>query len=43
MAYSTELVDKVREYLSKIPNIIVEEKEMFAVLNFMINDKTCIS
>ena len=42
MAYSTELVDKVREYLSKIPNIIVEEKEMFAVLNFMINEKTCI-
>lgn len=42
MAYRTELVDKVREYLSEIPNIEVEEKEMFAVLNFMVYGKTCI-
>ncbi len=42
MAYSTELVDKVREYLAKTPKIRVEEKEMFAVLNFMVNGKTCI-
>lgn len=42
MAYSTKLVDKVREYLAEIPNIKVEEKEMFAVLNFMVNGKTCI-
>ena len=42
MAYSTELVDRVREYLSEIPNTEVEEKEMFAVLNFMVNGKTCV-
>ncbi len=42
MAYSTELVDKVREYLAKTLNIEVEEKEMFAILNFIVNGKTCI-
>ena len=42
MAYNINLVDKVREYLAIIPNIEVEEKEMFAVLNFMVNGKTCI-
>ena len=42
MAYNINLVDKVREHLAKIPNIDVEEKEMFAVLNFMVNGKTCI-
>ncbi len=42
MAYDTNLVNKVREFLAEIPNIEVEEKEMFAVLNFMVNGKTCI-
>ena len=42
MTYDTNLVDKVREYISEIPNIEVEEKEMFNVLNFMVNGKTCI-
>lgn len=42
MAYDTNLVDRVREYLAEIPDIEVEEKEMFAVLNFMVNGKTCI-
>lgn len=42
MAYDTNLVDRVREYLAEIPNIEIEEKEMFAVLNFMVNGKICI-
>ncbi len=42
MAYDTNLVNKVREFLAKIPDIEIEEKEMFAVLNFMANGKTCI-
>jgi hypothetical protein len=42
MAYDTNLADKVREYLSEKPNIDIEEKEMFNVLNFMVNGKTCV-
>lgn len=42
MAYDTNLADRVREFLAEIPNIEVEEKEMFAVLNFMVNGKTCV-
>ena len=42
MAYDTNLVNRVREYIAEIPNIEIEEKEMFDVLNFMINRKTCI-
>jgi hypothetical protein len=42
MAYDTNLVNKVREYIAEIPNIEIEEKEMFNVLNFMVNGKTCI-
>ncbi len=42
MTYDTNLVDKVREYLVEIPNIVVEEKIMFNVWNFMVNGKTCI-
>jgi isopenicillin N synthase-like dioxygenase len=42
MAYDTKLADKVREFLAETPDIEVEEKEMFAVLNFMVNGKTCV-
>lgn len=42
MTYNINLVDNVREYLAEIPNIEIEEKEMFNVLNFMVNGKTCI-
>ena len=37
MPYNIGLADRVREYLSEIPDIDVEEKEMFSVLNFMVN------
>lgn len=40
--YDINLIDKVREYLSEIPNIDVEEKTMFNVWNFMVNGKTCV-
>ena len=42
MTYNTNLVDRVREYLAEIPSIDIEEKEMFNVLNFMVNGKTCV-
>jgi TfoX N-terminal domain len=42
MAYDVKLVDKVREYLAEIPDLDIEEKEMFRVLNFMVNGKTCV-
>lgn len=42
MPYDVKLADKVREFLSQIPDIQVEEKEMFSVLNFMVNGKTCV-
>jgi TfoX N-terminal domain len=42
MAYDTNLVNKVREFLAEIPDIEIEEKEMFAILNFMVNGKTCV-
>lgn len=42
MAYDTNLADRVREYLAEIPGIDIEEKEMFQVLNFMVNGKTCV-
>ena len=42
MSYDINLVNKVREYLVEIPNIVVEEKQMFNVWNFMVNGKTCV-
>lgn len=42
MAYDTNLVNRVREFLAEVPDIDIEEKEMFAVLNFMVNGKTCV-
>lgn len=42
MAYDIQLADRVREYLAEIPDLQIEEKEMFNVLNFMVNGKTCV-
>ena len=42
MAYNIDLVDRVREYLSEATHLEVHEKEMFGVLNFMVDEKTCI-
>jgi hypothetical protein len=42
MAYDNKLVDRVREYLAQIPDLEIEEKEMFTVLNFMVKRKTCV-
>jgi hypothetical protein len=43
MTYDIKLADKVREYLAdKIPHLDIIEKEMFNVLNFMVDGKTCI-
>ena len=42
MAYDINLVNRVREYLAEVPEIDIEEKEMFSILNFMVNGKTCV-
>jgi len=42
MAYDTDLVNRLREFLAEVPDIEIEEKEMFSVLNFMVNGKTCV-
>jgi hypothetical protein len=42
MAYNNNLADRVREYLAEIPDLEIEEKTMFNVLNFMVNGKTCV-
>ncbi|RIW13379.1 RNA methyltransferase [Algoriphagus lacus] len=45
MAYNATLANGVRIYLAELEGIAVVEKEMFAVLNFLVNGKTgiCVS
>ena len=42
MAYDTKITDRIREYLAEMTDLEIAEKEMFGVLNFMVNGKTCI-
>jgi TfoX N-terminal domain len=43
MAYNTQLVDRIREYLVQFQKLEVEEKKMFRGLAFIINGKMCIN
>ncbi len=43
MAFDIVLADKIRAYLSAYKNLIIEEKQMFRGLTFMVNEKMCIS
>ena len=43
MAYDHNLAVRVREYLSEMEALQVEEKTMFGGLAFMINNKMCIN
>lgn len=43
MAYSIDLADRVREWLSTVDDIEVEEKKMFSGLAFLVNGKMCIN
>ena len=43
MAYNEKLADRVREALSEVPKIKVEEKRMFRGLAFMVNGKMCVN
>ncbi|MGN6295249.1 MAG: TfoX/Sxy family protein [Ginsengibacter sp.] len=43
MAYNTNLSERVRKYLAKSPDLIINEKKMFGGLAFIINDKMCIN
>ena len=43
MAFDIKLADRIREHLSKINELKVEEKKMFRGMTFMVNDKMCIS
>ena len=35
-------MENINKYLAETPDIDIEEKEMFNVLNFMVNGKTCV-
>lgn len=43
MAYDLKLADRVREYLTQVTRLDIEEKEMFRGLVFMIDGKMCIN
>lgn len=43
MAYDIKIADRVRDRLSQVPGLQLEEKKMFAGLAFMINGKMCIN
>ena len=43
MAYNETLAARVREYLSEIPKLKLEEKKMFRGLAFLVNGKMCIN
>jgi TfoX/Sxy family transcriptional regulator of competence genes len=43
MAYDTKLADRIRTYLDNQPDLVIEEKEMFKGLTFMVNGKMCVS
>ncbi len=43
MAYDINLADRVRNYLSDIDGLQVDEKPMFGGLAFMVNHKMCIN
>jgi hypothetical protein len=42
MGYDIKLADSIRDYLVKFPQLIIDEKEMFRGLTFMVNDKMCV-
>ena len=43
MAYSRILAERVRRYLSNLPEFKIEEKPMMGGLAFMVNGKMCIN
>lgn len=43
MAYSTALADRIREYLSGLQGLHIEEKKMFGGLAFLVNGKMCLN
>jgi TfoX/Sxy family transcriptional regulator of competence genes len=43
MPYSTKLAERVRTYLERMPNLKIEEKEMFRGLAFLVNGKMCVN
>jgi TfoX/Sxy family transcriptional regulator of competence genes len=43
MPYNINLADRIRAYLTQIPNLEIEEKKMFRGLTFMVNGKMCVN
>lgn len=43
MAYNKTLAERVRNGLSRIPDLVITEKKMFGGLAFLINGKMCIN
>lgn len=42
MAYDEKLASRIREYLSEISELVIEERKMFRGLTFMVNGKMCV-
>jgi TfoX/Sxy family transcriptional regulator of competence genes len=43
MGYSIKLAERIRTYLETLPDIKIEEKEMFKGLAFLVNGKMCVN
>ena len=43
MAYDILLADRIRTYLYTLPQLQVDEKEMFRGLVFLVNGKMCVN
>jgi hypothetical protein len=43
MAYSTKLANRIRAFLEGRSGLVVQEKEMFSGLAFLVNGKMCIN
>lgn len=43
MPYDPKLAERIREYLTRFPELGIEEKIMFGGLAFMVNGKMCVN
>lgn len=43
MSTNITLTEKVREFLAQLPDLTVEEKQMFRGTTFMVNGKMCVT
>lgn len=43
MSFEPKLAQRIRDYLSRLPKLDIEEKKMFGGLAFMVNGKMCVN